>query len=83
MIGLTAVLGVGGPVLGVGGRYLPILAAAAVAGSLAPRRVRPSGAGTLRTDSATFVIVRLTFVPALALGPLAGELRSTRDRAGR
>jgi K+-transporting ATPase ATPase A chain len=66
------------------GRYLPILAALAVAGSLAPRRVRPSGAGTLRTDSATFgvvlvfvivVIVVLTFLPALALGPLAGELR--------
>jgi len=49
-----------------------------------PRRVTPAGAGTLRTDGLTFgivltfvimVIVVLNFLPALALGPLAGELR--------
>jgi K+-transporting ATPase ATPase A chain len=66
------------------GRYVPILAALAVAGALAPRRVSPTGAGTLRTDNVTFgfvlafvivVVVVLTFLPALALGPLAGELR--------
>jgi K+-transporting ATPase ATPase A chain len=66
------------------GRYLPIIAALAVAGALAPRAVAPAGAGTLRTDGVTFavvlafvivVIVVLNFLPALALGPLAGELR--------
>jgi K+-transporting ATPase ATPase A chain len=66
------------------GRYLPIIAALAVAGALAPRRVTPAGSGTLRTDGPTFglilmfvivVIVILNFLPALALGPLAGELR--------
>ncbi len=66
------------------GRYVPILAALAVAGALAPRRVASPGAGTLRTDTVTFgavlafvivVVVVLSFLPALAVGPLAGELR--------
>jgi K+-transporting ATPase ATPase A chain len=66
------------------GRFVPIVAALAVAGALAPRRVSISGAGTLRTDNFTFatvlafvvvVVVVLSFLPALALGPLAGELR--------
>jgi K+-transporting ATPase ATPase A chain len=66
------------------GRYVPLIAALAVAGALAPRRVAPVGAGTLRTDGATFavviafvvmVVVILNFLPALAVGPLAGELR--------
>ena len=68
------------------GRYVPLIAALAVAGALAPRRVAPVGAGTLRTDSLTFaviltgviaVVVVLNFLPALAIGPLAGELRGT------
>jgi hypothetical protein len=46
----------------------------------------PAGAGTLRTDSLTFaailtavivVVVVLNFLPALAIGPLAGELAAT------
>jgi K+-transporting ATPase ATPase A chain len=46
--------------------------------------VTPAGGGTLRTDGPTFglilmfvivVIVILNFLPALALGPVAGELR--------
>ncbi|HEX5923153.1 MAG TPA: potassium-transporting ATPase subunit KdpA [Baekduia sp.] len=66
------------------GRYVPLIAALAVAGALAPRRVAPAGAGTLRTDSLTFaavltavivIVVVLDFLPALAIGPLAGELR--------
>ena len=61
------------------GRFLPLLAALAIAGSLAGKRVAPAGAGTFRTDSPTFVVVLvgvvvivalLTFVPALLLGPV-------------
>jgi K+-transporting ATPase ATPase A chain len=63
----------------LGGRFLPLLAALAIAGSLAGKRVSPAGAGTFRTDSPTFVVVLvgvvvivalLTFVPALLLGPI-------------
>ena len=39
------------------GRFLPMLAALAVAGSLAGKRVAPAGLGTLRTDTPTFVVV--------------------------
>jgi K+-transporting ATPase ATPase A chain len=61
------------------GRFLPLLAVLAIAGSLAGKRVAPAGAGTFRTDSPTFVVVLvgvvvlvalLTFVPALLLGPV-------------
>jgi K+-transporting ATPase ATPase A chain len=61
------------------GRFLPMLAVLAIAGSLVGKRVTPAGAGTFRTDSPTFVIVLvgvvvlvalLTFVPALLLGPV-------------
>ena len=61
------------------GRFVPLLAVLAIAGSLAGKRVAPAGAGTLRTDSPTFVVVLigvivlvalLTFVPALLLGPV-------------
>ena len=62
------------------GRFLPMLATLAIAGSLVGKRVVPAGAGTFRTDSPTFVVVLvgvivlialLTFVPALLLGPVA------------
>jgi potassium-transporting ATPase potassium-binding subunit len=65
------------------GRFVPLLAALAVAGSLAGRRVAPAGLGTMRTDSATFVVLLigvvlivalLTFVPALLLGPIVQSL---------
>ena len=39
------------------GRFVPLLAALAVAGSLATKRVSPVGAGTFRTDSPTFVFL--------------------------
>ena len=63
----------------LGGRFLPLLVALAIAGSLVDKRVAPAGAGTFRTDSPTFVVVLvgvvlivalLTFVPALLLGPV-------------
>ena len=63
------------------GRFLPLLAALAVAGSLSGKRVAPPGAGTFRTDTPTFVfllvfviiiVAALTFFPALLLGPHRG-----------
>jgi K+-transporting ATPase ATPase A chain len=65
------------------GRFVPLLAALAVAGSLAGKRVAPLGLGTMRTDTATFVVLLvatvlivalLTFVPALLLGPIVQSL---------
>jgi potassium-transporting ATPase potassium-binding subunit len=67
----------------LGGRFLPLLAVLAIAGSLVGKRVAPAGAGTFRTDSPTFVVVLvsvivivalLTFVPALLLGPVVQSL---------
>ena len=69
------------------GRCVPMLLALAVAGAIATRPVMAAGRGTLRTDTPTFVtlvlavvvvVVLLTFVPALLLGPgvqgLSGRL---------
>jgi K+-transporting ATPase ATPase A chain len=64
-------------------RYVPILFALAVAGSLAGKRVSPAGLGTMRTDNPTFVVLligviilvgALTFFPALLLGPIVQGL---------
>lgn len=65
------------------GRFVPILAGLAVAGSLAGKRVAPAGPGTMRTETPTFVVLLigtivllalLTFVPALLLGPVSQGL---------
>lgn len=65
------------------GRYLSMIILLAVAGSLAGKRVIPTSAGTFRTDNAMFsatlvfivlIIGALTFLPALALGPIAEHL---------
>ena len=45
------------------GRFIPMLAALAVAGSLAGKRVAPAGLGTLRTDTPTFVVVLISRDP--------------------
>ena len=64
-------------------RFVPLLAAIAVAGSLATKRVAPIGGGTFRTDTPTFVVLligvivivgALTFFPALLLGPIVQGL---------
>jgi K+-transporting ATPase ATPase A chain len=64
-------------------RFVPLLAALAVAGSLATKRVAPAGPGTFRTDTPTFVflllfviviVAALTFFPALLLGPVVQAL---------
>jgi K+-transporting ATPase ATPase A chain len=68
-----------GGVTMLGARFAPIILVLAVAGTLAGKRVAPQGAGTLRTDTPTFVallggtvvlIGALTFFPALLLGPV-------------
>jgi potassium-transporting ATPase potassium-binding subunit len=65
------------------GRFLPLVAVLAVAGSLAGKRVAPAGAGTFRADSPTFVVLllgvvvivaALTFFPAFLLGPVVQGL---------
>jgi K+-transporting ATPase ATPase A chain len=65
------------------GRFLPMLAALAVAGALVRKRVAPLGPGTMRTDTPIFVVLLigvillvalLTFVPALLLGPVVQGL---------
>ena len=64
-------------------RFIPILFALAVAGSLAGKRISPAGLGTMRTDNPTFVVLligvivlvgALTFFPALLLGPIVQGL---------
>jgi K+-transporting ATPase ATPase A chain len=67
------------------GRFIPLLAALAVAGSLAAKRPAPAGPGTFRTDSPIFlvllvgvivIVAALSFLPALALGPIVQGLTS-------
>ncbi|OSC40503.1 potassium-transporting ATPase subunit KdpA [Mycobacterium decipiens] len=62
------------------GRFLPMILVLALAGSLARQGVTPESSGTLPTHRPQFVglvvgvtviLVALTFLPALALGPLA------------
>jgi potassium-transporting ATPase potassium-binding subunit len=64
-------------------RFVPLIAALAVAGSLASKKTAPASAGTFRTDSPTFVVVliaviaivsALELLPALALGPIVESL---------
>jgi K+-transporting ATPase ATPase A chain len=65
------------------GRFLPIILVLALAGSLAGQSPVPESAGTLPTHrpqfvgmvvGVTIILVALTFLPALALGPLAEGL---------
>jgi len=66
------------------GRFVPIILVLGLAGSLAAQRPVPASAGTLPTHKPLFIamvvgvlviLVALTFLPALALGPLAEGLR--------
>jgi K+-transporting ATPase ATPase A chain len=65
------------------GRFLPILFVLGLAGSLARQKPIPESTGTLKTYQPLFVgmlvgviviVVALTYLPALALGPLAEGL---------
>ena len=62
------------------GRFLPIIAPIAIAGILAKKKFIPESPGTLRTDFGTFgvmtlavilILTALSYLPALALGPIA------------
>ncbi|HYB28157.1 MAG TPA: potassium-transporting ATPase subunit KdpA [Solirubrobacteraceae bacterium] len=66
------------------GRFFEIIPALALAGSLVRKRTFAATAGTLRTDTplftfmvmaVVFVLVGLTYFPALALGPLVEHLQ--------
>ncbi|HZO22083.1 MAG TPA: potassium-transporting ATPase subunit KdpA [Steroidobacteraceae bacterium] len=65
------------------GRFWPMAAVLAIAGALAAKKRVPITPGTLPTHGPTFIIVligtillvgALTFVPALALGPIVEQL---------
>ncbi|HEY1890149.1 MAG TPA: potassium-transporting ATPase subunit KdpA [Steroidobacteraceae bacterium] len=65
------------------GRFWPIVAVLAIAGALAGKKRIPVTAGTMPTHGPTFIILligtvllvgALTFVPALALGPVVEHL---------
>ena len=65
------------------GRYLTLLPLLAVAGSLAAKKTVADGAGTFPTATPLFMVLLvlvvlivggLTFLPALALGPIVEQL---------
>jgi K+-transporting ATPase ATPase A chain len=65
------------------GRFAPLLAALALAGSLAGKKTTPASAGTFRTDGPTFVVLLVGVIlltaglmvfPALTLGPIVEGL---------
>jgi K+-transporting ATPase ATPase A chain len=67
----------------LGGRFLLIVPALALAGSLARKQTVPPSAGTFPTGTPLFVgllvgvvliVVGLTFFPALSLGPIVEQL---------
>ena len=70
-------------------RYPLIIATLAVAGSLAAKKTVPAGLGTLPTHTPLFVVLllgtvllvgALTFVPALALGPIVEQVHMLAAR---
>jgi K+-transporting ATPase ATPase A chain len=65
------------------GRFVPLVAALALGGSLVGKKVTPPSAGTFRTDGGTFTVLLvgvilltagLMIFPALSLGPLVEAL---------
>ena len=69
------------------GRFLVIVPVMAIAGSLVEKTAQPATQGTLPTSGALFIgllagtvlmVGALTFIPALALGPVAEHLSLTR-----
>ncbi|HEY7478435.1 MAG TPA: potassium-transporting ATPase subunit KdpA, partial [Actinomycetota bacterium] len=74
---------IAGGVLMIIVRFVPLLAGLALAGSLAREKTVPESDGTLHTDTTLFgvllaavivIIGALTFLPALALGPIVEQL---------
>jgi K+-transporting ATPase ATPase A chain len=65
-------------------RYVPIVVILALAGALAQKKLVPAGGGTLPTHTPLFIVLlvgtvilvgALTFLPALALGPIVEHLQ--------
>ena len=70
------------------GRFGIIIPVMAIAGSLAAKNVQPAGNGTLPTHGPLFIglltgtvllVGALTFIPALALGPVAEHLQLIQE----
>ena len=83
LTGNTPFYNLAGTLAMYGGRYLPILAVLAIAGSLAIKEPVPAGPGTFPTHTPLFVgllvsvvliVGALTFFPVLALGPVVEHL---------
>jgi K+-transporting ATPase ATPase A chain len=84
--GLTAsgpFYAVGGGLLMLAVRFVPLIAALALAGSLGRAGTVPESPGTLHTDTTLFVVLltfviliigALTFLPGLAVGPIVEHL---------
>jgi K+-transporting ATPase ATPase A chain len=65
------------------GRFVPLLVALAIGGTVAAKKTAPASAGTMRTDGPTFVVLltgvvillpALTILPAIVLGPVVEAL---------
>ncbi len=65
------------------GRFIPLIAALALGGSIAAKKTVPASAGTFRTDGLTFVVLLIGVIlltaglmvfPALTLGPIVEGL---------
>jgi K+-transporting ATPase ATPase A chain len=65
------------------GRFVPLITALAIGGSVAAKKITPPSLGTMRTDGPTFVVLltsvvillpALTILPALVLGPVVEAL---------
>jgi K+-transporting ATPase ATPase A chain len=76
----TIFFNVAGGIVMLVGRYIPMLAMLAIAGSLSGQAPHRPGPGTLKTESVTFwlfltafliVVTGLMFLPVLALGPFS------------
>ena len=78
-IGVTSFSATLGTVAMYLGRFVPLLAALALGGSLASKKTVPASAGTFRTDGPTFVVL-LVGVIALTAGP---DDPARRSRSGR
>jgi K+-transporting ATPase ATPase A chain len=73
----------------LGGRFLMIVPALAIAGSMVGKKVVPAGPGTFPTTGATFTVLllavilvvgALTFFPALSLGPVLEHFAALAGR---
>jgi potassium-transporting ATPase potassium-binding subunit len=69
------------------GRFFVAIPVLAIAGSFAQKKIVPAGAGTLATHDGLFVFLligvvllvgALTFIPALALGPIVEQIQMLR-----